>query len=211
MFSMAGRRYHGRTVTRHLQLVGRPKLQTRLIAQQQRSTMQCLAHGSQQLQARSSAARPTFGCFQSMPCIQLSRRIRHQRSVTTEAARQDTQQKTYPRPEMTIDNLDETYCNDFECTSSPAVEQTVRQLARDITRFKYNTNYFQPDVQFNDGFRSFKGSDKYRNGFWARESLQNPRAVSVWLILRCPHAAGARCRHDKHLQRPVCALTSCSS
>jgi hypothetical protein len=77
---------------------------------------------------------------------------------------------------MTIDNLDETYCNDFECTSSPAVEQTVRQLARDITRFKYNTNYMQPDVQFSDGFRSFKGSDKYRNGFWARESLQNPRA-----------------------------------
>lgn len=98
----------------------------------------------------------------------------HQRSVSSEAA----SQKTYAQPDMAIDNLNETYCNDFECTSSPAVEQTVRQLARDITRFKYTTKFFQPDVEYNDGFRSFKGAEKYRGAFWAREKLQNPRAVS---------------------------------
>ena len=38
--------------------------------------------------------------------------------------------------DMTIDNLDDDYCNDFVCNSSPAVEQTVRSLARDITRLK---------------------------------------------------------------------------
>eukprot|EP00775_Hariotina_reticulata_P008669 gene8668-8850_t len=79
---------------------------------------------------------------------------------------------------MTIDDLDTDYCNDFVCTSSPAVEQTIRSLARDITRLKYNTNFFQPDVSYQDGFRSFKGSEKYRAAFWPREGLKNPR-VSV--------------------------------
>lgn len=162
---------------------GSPNYRTAQVVQQQGTSMRCLAHSSQQLQARSAAQRPTFGCLQIKPCIQLQKTIRHHRSVATEASSQDTQQKTYPRPDMTIDNLEETYCNDFECTSSPAVEQTVRQLARDITRFKYNTNYFQPDVQYSDGFRSFKGSEKYRGAFWARESLQNPRAVSGLCLL----------------------------
>eukprot|EP00878_Enallax_costatus_P002330 GHUV01002505.1.p1 GENE.GHUV01002505.1~~GHUV01002505.1.p1 ORF type:complete len:290 (+),score=54.25 GHUV01002505.1:90-959(+) len=138
--------------------------------------MQCLTHSSQQLQARSACSRCSVPCHRSAPCRRVRTHNRHQRSVSTEASSQRTQEKTYPRPDMTIDNLDETYCNDFECTSSPAVEQTVRQLARDITRFKYNTNFFQPDVQFSDGFRSFKGSDKYRSAFWARQCLQNPRA-----------------------------------
>jgi hypothetical protein len=35
---------------------------------------------------------------------------------------------------MAIQGLQEDYCNDFECTSSPAVEMTVRQLAKDITK-----------------------------------------------------------------------------
>lgn len=33
-----------------------------------------------------------------------------------------------------IDNLDTDYCDDFVCTSSPAIEQTVRSLARELTR-----------------------------------------------------------------------------
>lgn len=78
---------------------------------------------------------------------------------------------------MTIEDLSEAYCNDFECTSSPAVEQTVRQLAKDITKFKFNTNFFQPDVTYSDGFWSFKGSNKYRKAFWPRESLANPKAT----------------------------------
>lgn len=32
--------------------------------------------------------------------------------------------------DMTIDDLDTNYCDDFVCTSSPAVEQTVRSLVR---------------------------------------------------------------------------------
>lgn len=77
---------------------------------------------------------------------------------------------------MTIEDLDDDYCNDFECTSSPAVEQTVRALARDISRMKFTTSLLQPDVQYNDGYRSFRGQDKYRREFWCRAGVKEPRA-----------------------------------
>jgi hypothetical protein len=51
-------------------------------------------------------------------------------------------------PALEIENLETAYCNDFECTSSPAVEQTVRSFARDIQRIKYTTALFQPDVKY---------------------------------------------------------------
>jgi hypothetical protein len=79
---------------------------------------------------------------------------------------------------MTIEDLDTDYCNDFECTSSPAVEQTVRSLARDISRMKYTISLFQPDVNYSDGFRSFRGADRYRRELWTRACVKEPRAVS---------------------------------
>jgi hypothetical protein len=36
--------------------------------------------------------------------------------------------------EIQIEGLERDYCTDFVCTSSPAVEQTVRALARDLLR-----------------------------------------------------------------------------
>jgi hypothetical protein len=39
--------------------------------------------------------------------------------------------------DMTIDDLDTNYCDDFVCTSSPAVEQTVRSLVS--TSLSYST------------------------------------------------------------------------
>jgi hypothetical protein len=41
---------------------------------------------------------------------------------------QTTQQQMKSFADMTIDDLDTNYCDDFVCTSSPAVEQTVRSL-----------------------------------------------------------------------------------
>lgn len=83
----------------------------------------------------------------------------------------------YPA-EQSIDNLQTDYCSDFVCTSSPAVEQTVRSLARDLGRLQLNANFFQPDATYSDGFRSFKGSDKFRGGSsWARDALTNPSAT----------------------------------
>lgn len=49
---------------------------------------------------------------------------------------------------QTIDDLDRDYCDDFQCTSSPAVEQTVRAFARDCTRLKYTTSLFNKDCTY---------------------------------------------------------------
>lgn len=91
------------------------------------ASMQCLTH--QQVSQR--AARP-FGSSKQC-CLHLpngpSRRSSVQQQQRARAAPnqpQTTQQKTYA--DMTIDDLDTSYCDDFVCTSSPAVEQTVRSL-----------------------------------------------------------------------------------
>jgi hypothetical protein len=47
-----------------------------------------------------------------------------------------------------IENLSTDYCDDFECTSSPAVEQTVRSMAQDLLRVRYSKRLFQTDVQY---------------------------------------------------------------
>lgn len=71
-----------------------------------------------------------------------------------------------------IENLSREYCDNFVCTSSPAVETTIRSLARDIElRLKYSSRLFQPDATYTDGVRSFKGSNKYDRATWAGESL----------------------------------------
>lgn len=43
------------------------------------------------------------------------------------------------------------YCDDFQCESSPAVEQFVRSFARDTQRLRYGRSLFQPDVQYSVG------------------------------------------------------------
>jgi hypothetical protein len=48
------------------------------------------------------------------------------------------------------------FCNNDVCTASPAVEQTVRSLATDITMLRWSERLFQPEVVYNDKFRSFK-------------------------------------------------------
>lgn len=75
--------------------------------------------------------------------------------------------------EQTIEDLDKNYCDDFECTSSPSIEQTVRVLARDTERLRYSPKLFQADVQFENGSRSFKGNAKYNRPTWAGSCLSN--------------------------------------
>ncbi|GBF93008.1 hypothetical protein Rsub_05619 [Raphidocelis subcapitata] len=77
----------------------------------------------------------------------------------------------------TIEEL-EPPCDDFVCNSSPAVEQTVRAVARDLVRCTYSRGAFQPDAAFDDGFRSFKGTDRLSRASWVRDVLNEPK-VSV--------------------------------
>ena len=50
--------------------------------------------------------------------------------------------------EMQIEGLRSDYCDDFVCTSSPAVEQTVRSLAKDLVRRSWTPSLFTRDVRY---------------------------------------------------------------
>lgn len=53
--------------------------------------------------------------------------------VLARAASSEPQQSA-TASQQDIEGLRSTYCDDFECTSSPAVEATVRAFSRDLTR-----------------------------------------------------------------------------
>ena len=65
---------------------------------------------------------------------------------TTNETRQQAQQQQ--EEAMQIEGLRSDYCDDFVCTSSPAVEQTVRSLARDLVRQKWTPSLFTRDVVY---------------------------------------------------------------
>ncbi|KAK4282984.1 hypothetical protein QN277_014290 [Acacia crassicarpa] len=72
-------------------------------------------------------------------------------------------------------------CNDFECISSPLVESTARQLARDILELRDDNRAFATlavSIKYRDPLRRFVGLDKYKRPLWARDTLNNP-SVSV--------------------------------
>ncbi|CAL1385333.1 unnamed protein product [Linum trigynum] len=68
-------------------------------------------------------------------------------------------------------------CNEFECISSPQVESTARQLARDIFQLRQGNRAlgtFAASVTYKDPVRSFTGRDKYKRPLWFTDALQNP-------------------------------------
>ncbi|CAI0376206.1 unnamed protein product [Linum tenue] len=68
-------------------------------------------------------------------------------------------------------------CNEFECISSPQVESTARQLARDIFQLRQGNRAlgtFAVSVTYKDPVRSFTGRDKYKRPLWFTDALQNP-------------------------------------
>ncbi|KAJ9169261.1 hypothetical protein P3X46_017469 [Hevea brasiliensis] len=72
-------------------------------------------------------------------------------------------------------------CNEFECISSPLVESTARQLARDILELRQGNRAlgtFAVSVRYKDPVRSFTGREKYKRPLWVTGALDNP-SVSV--------------------------------
>lgn len=68
-------------------------------------------------------------------------------------------------------------CNEFECISSPAVEATARQLARDILELREGNRAlgtFAVSVKYSDPLRSFTGREKYKRPLWATDALDEP-------------------------------------
>ena len=72
-----------------------------------------------------------------------------------------------------IEDLSEDYCDDFVCKSSPAVEQSVKQLARDICSTAgpgWSPRQFAPKVSYSDkALRRFEGNEKYGRPTFLRD------------------------------------------
>ncbi|KAJ3678379.1 hypothetical protein LUZ60_002182 [Juncus effusus] len=70
-------------------------------------------------------------------------------------------------------------CDEFECISSPSVEATARQLARDILELREGNRAlgsFAVSVKYKDPLRTFVGREKYKRALWATTALDNPVA-----------------------------------
>ncbi|KAF3776762.1 hypothetical protein EJ110_NYTH44152 [Nymphaea thermarum] len=72
-------------------------------------------------------------------------------------------------------------CNEFECISSPFVESTARQLARDILELREGNRAlgtYSVSVKYKDPVRAFTGRKKYKRPLWVTGALDKP-SVSV--------------------------------
>ncbi|GJY63396.1 ABC transporter G family member 12 like protein [Tanacetum coccineum] len=70
-------------------------------------------------------------------------------------------------------------CNEFECISSPSVEATARQLARDILELREGNRAlgtYAASVKYKDPVRSFTGREKYKRPLWSTDALDKPTA-----------------------------------
>ncbi|XVF06997.1 hypothetical protein REPUB_Repub06bG0099700 [Reevesia pubescens] len=68
-------------------------------------------------------------------------------------------------------------CNEFECISSPLVESTARQLARDILELREGNRAlgtYAVSVKYKDPTRSFTGREKYKRPLWITGALEKP-------------------------------------
>ncbi|KAH7387727.1 hypothetical protein KP509_16G038200 [Ceratopteris richardii] len=77
-------------------------------------------------------------------------------------------------------------CDDFQCISSPSVEATARQLARDILEMREGNRAlgtFAISVKYKDPLRSFTGRDKYKRPSWIGAALENPSVAVREMVM----------------------------
>ncbi|MCL7047038.1 hypothetical protein MKW94_003019 [Papaver nudicaule] len=77
-------------------------------------------------------------------------------------------------------------CNEFECISSPAVESTARQLARDILELRQGNRAlgtFSVSVKYKDPVRSFTGREKYKRPLWVTDALEKPSVAVQEMVM----------------------------
>ncbi|XP_027350765.1 uncharacterized protein LOC113861877 [Abrus precatorius] len=100
----------------------------------------------------------------------------------------DTTTKTsYSEADKMVDGMDfGELCNEFECISSPLVESTARQLARDILELREGNRslgIFAVSVTYKDPIRSFTGREKYKRALWATSTLDNPSVTVQEMVM----------------------------
>lgn len=90
-------------------------------------------------------------------------------------------------PDKLVDSMDfGELCNEFECLSSPAVESTARQLARDILELREGNRAlgsYAVSVKYKDPARTFTGRDKYKRLLWATGALENPSVTVQEMVM----------------------------
>ncbi|KAI3936088.1 hypothetical protein MKW98_015847 [Papaver atlanticum] len=77
-------------------------------------------------------------------------------------------------------------CNEFECISSPSVESTARQLARDILEMRQGNRAlgtFSVSVKYKDPVRSFTGREKYKRPLWVTDALEKPSVTVQEMVM----------------------------
>ncbi|AES80406.1 hypothetical protein MtrunA17_Chr7g0249441 [Medicago truncatula] len=97
----------------------------------------------------------------------------------TELSSDTTTENSYSdAADKMVDSMDfGELCNEFECNSSPSVESTARQLARDIFELRSGNRAlgtYAVSVTYKDPIRSFSGREKYKRPLWAITALENP-------------------------------------
>ena len=82
-----------------------------------------------------------------------------------------------PDISLEIENLDTNYCDDFVCSSSPAVEASIRAMGRDIARANgvWTRSILSRKVEYEDAFRRFKGPEGYARLDFVPKCVQRPR------------------------------------
>ncbi|PIA25767.1 hypothetical protein AQUCO_10800036v1 [Aquilegia coerulea] len=77
-------------------------------------------------------------------------------------------------------------CNEFECISSPSIESTARQLARDILELRQGNRAlgtYSVSVKYKDPLRSFTGRDKYKRLLWVTDALDKPSVTVQEMVM----------------------------
>lgn len=77
-------------------------------------------------------------------------------------------------------------CNEFECISSPLIESTARQLARDILEMREGNRAlgtFAVSVKYKDPLRSFTGREKYKRPLWVTDALDSPSVTVQEMVM----------------------------
>ena len=90
--------------------------------------------------------------------------------------------------DIQIEGLTDDYCDDFVCTSSPAVEQTLRSLAKDLVRRKWTPVLFARDVKY-------------------RVRISSPRQSFIRHIIDAAVPGGGRCMLVWRLHTIVKSMT----
>lgn len=105
------------------------------------------------------------------------------------------EQQSKPIAEQRIEGLSTDYCDDFECTSSPAVEASVRTLAKDLQRANGRwTPIYASNVEYSDPYRKFKGPEGYQRLDFVATSVTDPAVAITGMRMLDNSAAEIRWR-----------------